>query len=182
MALKEFIQRCLDQNYRSLVRSIDGLSAEQMTWHPDPESNSTGFLVWHYARVLNRWIQTRIRGVPQLWEGGWAEKFARAPADPNDAGFGFDPEQMHALMIPEASLLMSYAEVAKDNAMAYLEGVDDATLESTKIANPYGGELTIATVFQQLIWELNQHGGQVAYLRGMQRGLEDARYTGGVLN
>ena len=66
--------------------------------------------------------------------------------------------------------------------MTYLEGVDDAILESTKITNPYGGELTVATVFQQLIWELNQHGGQIAYLRGMQRGLEDSRYTGGVLN
>ena len=182
MALKEFIQRCLDQNYRSLVRSIDGLSAEQVAWHPSPESNSTGFLVWHYARVLDRWIQTRIRGVPQLWEEGWAEKLGRAPADPNDAGFGFDPEQMHAFMIPEALLLMSYAKVAKDNAMTYLEGVDDAILESTKITNPYGGELTVATVFQQLIWELNQHGGQIAYLRGMQRGLADSRYTGGVLN
>jgi len=36
-------------------------------------------------------------------------------------------------------------------------------------------------MFQQVIWEFNQHGGQMAYLRGMLRGIEDSRYTGGVL-
>jgi hypothetical protein len=36
-------------------------------------------------------------------------------------------------------------------------------------------------MFQQLIWEFNQHGGQIAYLRGMQRGIEDPAYSGGAL-
>ncbi len=38
----------------------------------------------------------------------------------------------------------------------------------------------MSTLFQQLLWELNQHGGQIGYLRGMQRGIEDASYTGGL--
>ena len=28
------------------------------------------------------------------------------------------------------------------------------------------------TLLEQLVWELNQHGGPLAYLRGMQRRLE----------
>jgi hypothetical protein len=41
------------------------------------------------------------------------------------------------------------------------------------VASPFGGWLTLASVYQQLIWEVNQHGGQIAYLRGMQRGIEN---------
>ena len=49
------------------------------------------------------------------------------------------------------------------------------------VINPRGGTMTLANMCQQLIWEFNQHGGQIAYLRGMQRGLEDPRYSGGLL-
>ena len=45
---------------------------------------------------------------------------------------------------------------------------------------PLGGHLTLAALYQQLIWELNQHGGQAAYLRGMQRGIEDPMDIGTV--
>ena len=41
--------------------------------------------------------------------------------------------------------------------------------------------MTLANLCQQLLWEFNQHGGQIAYLRGMQRGLEDSSYSGGLL-
>ena len=41
--------------------------------------------------------------------------------------------------------------------------------------------MTLGNMCQQLLWEFNQHGGQIAYLRGMQRGLEDSAYSGGLL-
>ena len=41
------------------------------------------------------------------------------------------------------------------------------------MASPVGGRFTLASLYQQLIWEMNQHGGQMAYLRGLQRGIED---------
>ncbi len=58
--------------------------------------------------------------------------------------------------------------------------MDDATLESTSVAGPVGGQLTLTSVYQQMVWELNQHGGQIAYLRGMQRGIEDPMDVGTV--
>ena len=86
-----------------------------------------------------------------------------------------------AFRVPDVSTLMGYAEAAKANAMEYLRGLDDEALERVMVPNPAGDPITLASLFQQLVWELNQHGGQIAYLRGMQRGIEDRFYTGGVL-
>ena len=82
MALKEFIQRCLEQNHESLVRSVEGLSQRELSWRPDPQSMSIGFLVWHYGRTLDRWIHTRVLESLQLWEQGWASQFEQAPPTP----------------------------------------------------------------------------------------------------
>ena len=63
----------------------------------------------------------------------------------------------------------------------YLESLSEADLSNITLANPRGGEISLAVMCQQLIWEFNQHGGQIAYLRGEQRGLEDPGYSGGLL-
>lgn len=181
MALTEFIQRCLDQHYDSMVRSVDGLSQKELAWRPDSQSMSIGFLAWHYGRTLDRWIHTRVLEAIQLWEQGWASQFDRLPPDPNDTGYGFTPEQLEAFQAPAASVLLGYAQAAKNKTAEVLDGLDDDALERVMLTNPRGGQISLSTMFQQLIWEVNQHGGQIAYLRGMQRGLEDPSYSGGTL-
>jgi hypothetical protein len=79
MAVVEFIQRCLDQNHRSLVRCLDGLTTDELTWRPNAQCMSIGFIAWHCGRVMDMWIQGRINGVPQLWEQGWTDKMGRSP-------------------------------------------------------------------------------------------------------
>ena len=176
----EFIQRCLDQNYRSLVRCLEGLTSEELSWRPNPHSMSIGFIAWHYGRIMDMWIQDRINGVPQLWEIGWADKMGRAPADPMDRGVMFDETDLEEFQVPSLNLLLGYAEEAKDKAMDFLRSTDDDTLDKTMIVAA-SGKINLSTMFQQVIWEFNQHGGQMAYLKGMQQGLGDPMYTGGVL-
>ena len=125
-------------------------------------------------------IQTVAKGAPQLWEGEWADRLDRSPGDPQDMGFGFMDEQLEAFQVPPVSVLLGYLEATRASALEHLRSLDDATLEGVKVASPFGGQLTFATLYQQLIWELNQHGGQVAYLRGMQRGIEDPMDIGTV--
>ena len=125
-------------------------------------------------------VQTVVKSAPQLWEGEWAARFGRTPANPEDIGFGFLVEQLEAFQVPEASVIRNYIEATRANALEHLRGMDDGTLESASVAGPAGGQLTLASVYQQMIWELNQHGGQIAYLRGMQRGIEDPMDAGTV--
>ena len=181
MALSEFVQGCLDQHYHAMLRSIDGLSQEELSWMPTPECSSIGFLVWHYARTLDRWVQFRAQGTPQLWEGGWAERMGRSAGDPNDTGYGYTPQQLEEFVVPPVSILVEYAEAVRARAGVYIGSLDDDDFQNATVVNPRGGTIDLAAMFQQLVWEFNQHGGQIAYLRGMQRGLEDAGYSGGVL-
>ena len=88
MTLVEFIQNCLDQNYRSLVRCLEGLMPEELSWRPNPQCMSIGFIAWHYDRILDMWM-ARCRDAPQLWEESWADKMGRSPAQPLDNGVMF---------------------------------------------------------------------------------------------
>ena len=181
MALKEFIERCLDQQHAALLHAVEGLNAQELSWRPDPRCMSIGFIVWHVARVQDFLIQTVAKGgVPQLWEGEWAVRLDRSPGDPQDLGFGFTDEHLSAFQVPPMSVLREYLEETRANILEHLRALDDASLEEVKVASPMGGQLTLASLYQQMIWELNQHGGQIGYLRGMQRGIEDPMDIGTV--
>ena len=181
MTLVEFIKRSLEQNYDSMARAVQDLTQREVSWAPNPQSMSIGFLVWHYGRTLDRWIHSRALETIQLWEQGWADRFNRQPPDPNDTGYGFTGQQVQEFQSPPASVLLEYALAAKNKTVEFLDNLDDDALERVNIANPRGGQINLATMFQQLIWESNQHGGQIGYLRGLQKGLEDPGYSGGML-
>ena len=181
MQLSDFVSGCLEQHYNAMLRSIDGLSDDELQWVPTRECSSIGFLVWHYARTLDRWVHARLQAVPQLWEEGWADRLHQHITDPNDTGFGYGPDQLAAFRYPDRDSLLEYASAALSAARAYLASRSDSDFDNLPVVNPRGGTMTLANMCQQLLWEFNQHGGQIAYLRGMQRGIEDSSYSGGLL-
>lgn len=180
MSLVEFIKNCLDQNYRSIVRCLDGLTPDELSWRPDPQCMSIGFIAWHYGRILDMWIG-RCRDAPQLWEESWAEKMGRSPGLPLDNGAGFTAEQLEEFQVPPLPMLLDYAGVAQQAAVQFLDALSDDTLEKSVIKGRYG-DITMTTMFQQIIWEFNQHGGQMAYVRGIMRGIEDSGYNGDLIH
>jgi len=181
MELKRFIQGCFEQHFNAMMRAVDGLTPAEMAWTPNDQCSSIAFLVWHYGRTLDRWLHTRIRGDAQLWEQGWAEKMGRAPADPDETGYRFTPDQLKAFKAPETGTLLEYVALVRQEGIDYLESLNEGDLDKITLPNPRGSIITLAVMCQQLIWEFNQHGGQIAYLRGEQRGLEDPGYSGGLL-
>ena len=181
MQLNDFVNGCLEQHYNAMLRSVDGLSNDEMRWMPTPECSSIGFLVWHYARTLDRWVHSRLLGIPQLWEQGWADRLGQKIADPNETGFGYTTEQLTDFRYPDTATLLDYAGAALEAAKDYLSSRSEADFDARSVDNPRGGTMALANMCQQLLWEFNQHGGQIAYLRGMQRGLEDSAYSGGLL-
>ena len=181
MQLNHFVSACLDQHYNAMLRSVNGLSDAEIQWMPTPQCSSIGFLVWHYGRTLDRWIHSRLQNAPQLWEQGWAARLGQEATDPNDTGYGYTPDQLRAFQTPNTTALLEYAAASLESAQRYLAARSDADFDNPTVTNPRGGAMTLADMCQQLLWEFNQHGGQIAYLRGMQRGLEDSSYSGGLL-
>ena len=170
MALQEFIRESFETNWEWLARYLDGLTQEEIEYRPDEQCHSIGFIVWHYGRALDLWIQTLARRQPQLYEREWAERLGRNP-EAMDVGAMYTVDDLANWHCPDKALLLEYAAAARDNLLGFVSEHDDDSLTSTVMTNRQGNEIPLSTMLRMLVWEVNQHGGQAGYLRGMQRGL-----------
>ena len=149
MQLADFVSGCLDQHFEAMIRSVHGLSEDEMQWAPTPECSSIGFLVWHYGRTLDRWIHSRLQGVPQLWEQGWAARLGQDMIEPNDTGYGYGREELAAFLHPDRAVLLDYAAATLDAAKEFLATMDDSDFDRKNVVNPRGGAMTLGNMCQQ---------------------------------
>lgn len=169
-ALQDFIRQAFETNWEWTERYIDGLTQAEIEFRPGDQSHSIGFILWHYGRALDMWVQTQAKGETQLYEEGWAERLGFA-SDPGDLGFGYGVEELNNWRCPSKNLLVEYANAARYNLLEYLASLDEGALLNTEMTTRWGETINLARMFSILLWEVNQHGGQTSYLRGMQRGL-----------
>lgn len=169
-ALQNFIRECFDNNWEWLVRYVDGLTQDEIEFVPSAQCHSIGFIIWHYGRALDMWGQSLAKRQPQLYEQEWAQRLGFAP-EPMNVGFGYTVDDLANWRCPDKALLMEYAAAARRNLLDFLAQHDDDALVNTQMTNRQGQTIALADMFRMLLWEVNQHGGQAGYLRGMQRGL-----------
>ncbi len=170
MALQEFIRESFEVNWEWLERYIDGLTQEEIEFRPSDQCHSIGFILWHYGRALDMWTQSLARKQPQLYEQEWAARLGLNP-EAMDVGFGYTADDLSNWRCPGKALLVEYATAARDNLLGFLSEHDDSSLTTSTMITRRGDEITLAGMFRMLIWEVNQHGGQAGYIRGLQRGL-----------
>ena len=63
MELKTFLEQTLDECKRRLYRTLQGLTPAELAWRPGAEANSICFMVWHVARVEDRWLHRFAGGL-----------------------------------------------------------------------------------------------------------------------
>ena len=170
-AMQDLIKQAFETNWQWTERYIDGLSQEEIEYRPNDQCHSIGFILWHYGRAMDRWVQSRAKGEPQLYEQGWAERLGKDP-DPNDVGFGYGVEELSSWRCPDKEALVEYATAIRNNTLEYLYSLDEETMLNQGVVTRTGDTISVAAMFFHLLWEVNQHGGQAGYLRGMQRGLD----------
>ncbi len=169
MSFKDAVRSGLDEYLTGLHRALDGLTPEELRWQANADSNHIAWLVWHMARVENGWI-SRARGTEQIWvTGEWAQKIGFGH-DANDSGYGWTMEQVAGM--PEVSVddLLAYYSDVRNRTFAELDEMTDADMSAT-YTHPRMGDRSIAWIFGHIIVEESQHLGQIAFIRGMQRGL-----------
>lgn len=170
METSDFILDTLDHMQKAVTTAVNGLSHEELTWRPRAEANSIGFIFWHQLRCEDKFIQDMIQRKPQVWVSGkWYEKF-NLPENPQDDGYGYTAEQVAAFPVPELKDLLGYAEATRVQTVEYLKAMAPDKFDQL-IQTPFLGEITIGQIFAILLCEITQHIGQIAYLRGLQRGL-----------
>ena len=170
MKTSDFILDTLDRMQNAVMAAVDGLSSQELTWRPKEEANSIGFTLWHQIRCEDAFVQGMIQRKPQVWVSErWYEKL-NLPENPMDVGYDYTAEQVATFPVPALKDLLEYAEATRAQTVGYLKTMNADSLDKV-IKTPFFGELTIGQVLAILLCEITQHIGQIAYIRGLQRGL-----------
>jgi len=148
---------------------LSGLSREDITWQPKPDSNSIGWLVWHLTRQHDAQVAA-LMGEDQLWtKDGWHQKFDR-PADPEDIGFGDTPEDVAAFKPPETEVMMEYLKATVQRTIGYFRGLSEKDLDRELDEPQYQPLPTVGVRLISILDDCIIHAGQAAYIRGLHQG------------
>ena len=141
----------------------EGLDQEQLRHRPDGAGNSIGWLLWHLARVQDHHA-AGLSGQPQVWEQ-WQERFG-LPHDTDDIGYGHTTEQVDAIRITDAQLLVGYHHEVTLATARYLETVDEDELER-EVDLKWDPPVTAGVRLVSIQGDCLQHLGQAAYVKGL---------------
>ena len=165
MTLNEFIEDAFNKEHEFLMDALSDLTPEEAAWRPGPEANPIVWILWHMLRVEDMWFQFFIQRNSEIWErDGWNEKFGLPT---RDNGFGHTAEQVASFPALDIRELVSYGDAVRTETLEYLRGVTAEDLAvAPRSARP---EMSVAAIFRQVIGEVYQHQGHIAYLKGLQR-------------
>ena len=177
MEIIALIEQTLEDYWQRMERALEGLTPAELAWRPDAESNTIAFIVWHVARVEDRWIQVFAQDIPDAWtKDGWHEKLGLS----EDYAFvGLSVEQLGKFPAITKENLDGYRHAVQNETQAYLKNLEADGLDFVPGRTPTPerpaslerhGSFSIGRMFRQTLAEYNQHLGQVSYIRGIQRG------------
>ncbi len=168
MEAKEIILRSLQQSQGFLTRALDGLTQEEAAWSPNAECNSIAFILWHTTRAEDFFVLRLIQRQTELYEAeGWREKLG-TPS--NESGYQYTAEQLQAWPVPKLEVLRGYADSVREKTLAFLQSVTPEKL--SELVRPERPPDTVGSILGRISTEIALHMGQIAYLRGIQRGLD----------
>ena len=168
MDFKDIIRMALDEYMETLRRALDGLTEEERRFQPSPEAHHIDFAVWHMARVEDSWINGFARRENHVWSAeGWA---AKTGLPERDGGSGYTAEQVASLPRFDVDDILAYYDSVRRETYGYLDGLSVEDLDSRPDPDRRP-DYTVGKMFSHVIVEESQHTGQIAYLRGLQRGL-----------
>ena len=167
-SFRDPIKSGLNEHYGKLKQTIYGLTNEELLWQPNPESNHILWTVWHMARVSDRWANSTVLGGEELWiRDGWA---GRIGMPEERYGRGETPDQVRDFPPVDIDLVFQYFDRAHSSLLSMIDGLGETDLDREVFAAYRDESLNIGWILGHILAEESQHLGQIAYIRGMQRG------------
>ncbi len=167
MEAKELILRSLEQSQGYVDRTLDGLTQEESAWSPGIECNSIAFILWHMVRVEDTFVNRAVQGGEELYETeGWQEKLG-TPVKASR----YTVEELQAWEAPKLEDLRNYANAVREKTLAFLQSATPENL-SEEVVRPNRPTDSVIGILGRISTEIALHAGQIAYLRGVQRGLD----------
>jgi len=166
MDAKELLLRSLEESRGYLTKALNGLTQEEANWSPSPECNSISFILWHTTRVEDFFVNRVIKREKELYETQkWQEKLG-TPVK----AYQYTVEELQDWPAPKLEILIEYANTVRENTLAFLNSIPTDKL--SEVPRPERSPDSIGVMLEHLMTEIALHVGQIAYLRGMRRGLD----------
>lgn len=144
---------------------LGGLSADDLLWRPDFESNHVAWLVWH----LSRQQDAQVAGLgdhDQAWtSGGFADRFD-LPYDRDEHGYGMSPVDVGAFPSTDPQLFIDYQQAVFDLTSTFLSGLS-AEDYTEVIDESWDPPVTLASRVISVLDDAAKHLGQAEYLKGL---------------
>lgn len=151
-----------------LKEKLDGLTDAELRWQATLDSNTIVWLVWHMARVEDNWINGVVAGGDSVWDsGGWAAKTG-VPTEGN--GYNSTADQVRALPEVAVSDLLDYYDDVREATFGVIDRM--IPVDVANVYSPGTQSTTWGWILAHVIVEESQHLGQIAFIRGMIRGLD----------
>ena len=163
MTLNEFIEDAFNTELEYLMDALGDISPEELMWRAGPEANPIGWILWHMTRVEDMWFQFFIQRQPEIWEkDGWNDKFGLPT---RDNGFDHTQEQVANFPTYDLSEMLEYGKAVREATLRYLKTVTPEQMDVVpREARP---EMSVGRIFRQVVGEIYQHQGHIAYLKGL---------------
>ncbi|MGH7734185.1 MAG: mycothiol transferase [Gemmatimonadales bacterium] len=160
----------------ALHEVLDGLDAAGLSFRPDPEANSIGWLLWHFARVEDDHVAA-VAGTAQVWTAaGFHERFD-LPFAVEAIGYGHTAQQVGAVQLPDGSLVAEYYDAVHEATLGFLGGMVDADLDRV-VDERWDPPVTLSVRLVSVLADALQHVGQAAYVRGVYERTRAAKPSG----
>jgi len=101
---------------------------------------------------------------------GWAQKF-EIPPDAGERGQGWTGEQVAAWKPPARDVLLGYYQAVRRGAREYLPALTQEDLDMKIVWGRVDEPRSVAGLLGHLTWDAVIHGGQIAFLRGLYKGM-----------
>ena len=187
MEANELIKAGLENAKRITDRTLDGLTPEELSWHPRPDANSIGLILFHMARSEDGFLNHIIQGKKPLWETGkWYQKLNK---DINDNGAHYTAEQVANFVVPDLKDIQAYADAVRKQTLKYLKDLTTEDLDRKVVLPPppqppknadgttppphrppFKNIIGILWLFT--VSHLAEHAGEISYIRGLKRGMD----------
>jgi uncharacterized damage-inducible protein DinB len=165
MRSADLLRYAFHQVDETLQAALRGLTPDELTRRPEPGANTIAWLAWHLVRVQDDHV-SEVAGREQVWTAdGWAERFG-LPFAPSETGYGFDAEQVAAVRVPSADLLLDYAAAVFARTAEFLDGLTDDDLDRV-VDESWDPPVTLGVRLVSVLSDDLQHVGQAAYARGL---------------
>jgi uncharacterized damage-inducible protein DinB len=165
MQSRDLLTYAYEQVAETFRGTVEGLGAEDLSRRVAPDANPIGWLAWHLLRVQDDHV-AEAAGTDQVWTAqGWAERFD-LPVDAAATGYGMSAEEVAAVRVPSAELLLGYAEAVHARTAEFLRGLSDADLDRV-VDRRWDPPVTLGVRLVSVLSDDLQHLGQAAYLRGL---------------